>query len=257
MTSATLERPPSLSAPLSRAATQPTWRSLLRGVAVGTLAVLLGMAGFQTDTLAASLAAIVVLGLALTWSRLAWAGQIVLALVFADLTWYTLSGAISNLLNREGLGPIALPVLLASLSVAGLISAAAALVQHGNPAAGGLPARLVAGGAGAFFVLMLGVSAVLGQADRQARAGEITLATEEMAFSATTLQAPADSVTLRLDNHDLFWHTFSVGRLGVDLKVPVGGSRSVTFNAAPGTYVFYCSIPTHDLLGMKGTLIVQ
>jgi plastocyanin len=39
--------------------------------------------------------------------------------------------------------------------------------------------------------------------------------------------------------------------------VPVGGERQVSFTAPPGTYEFYCSVPTHASIGMRGTLIVR
>ena len=31
----------------------------------------------------------------------------------------------------------------------------------------------------------------------------------------------------------------------------------VTFTAAPGTYTFYCAIPGHESIGMRGTLTVR
>ena len=64
-------------------------------------------------------------------------------------------------------------------------------------------------------------------------------------------------MTVSLANHDLFWHTFTIERLGVNLDVPVGGSRSVTFTAALGTYTFICRIPGHAAAGMRGTLTVR
>jgi plastocyanin len=64
-------------------------------------------------------------------------------------------------------------------------------------------------------------------------------------------------VTVSLANHDLFWHTFTIERLGVNLDVPVGGTRTVTFTAAAGTYKFICTIPGHAAAGMRGTLIVR
>jgi uncharacterized cupredoxin-like copper-binding protein len=62
---------------------------------------------------------------------------------------------------------------------------------------------------------------------------------------------------LDLDNHDLFWHTFTSDELGVDLKVPMSASQQIQFTAGPGVYHFHCTIPGHDLLGMTGTLTVQ
>jgi uncharacterized cupredoxin-like copper-binding protein len=36
-----------------------------------------------------------------------------------------------------------------------------------------------------------------------------------------------------------------------------GESETITINAAPGTYDFYCSTPGHKEAGMVGKLIVQ
>jgi plastocyanin len=42
----------------------------------------------------------------------------------------------------------------------------------------------------------------------------------------------------------------------VDVRSPVGRLRAVTFEAKPGTYTYYCRIPGHATLGMRGTLRV-
>jgi uncharacterized cupredoxin-like copper-binding protein len=51
-------------------------------------------------------------------------------------------------------------------------------------------------------------------------------------------------------------HTFTIDELGVDLNVPMGAERSVTFNAPAGEYRFYCGIPGHETIGMYGILTV-
>ena len=75
----------------------------------------------------------------------------------------------------------------------------------------------------------------------------------------TTLEATASDgkVTIAVRNRDLFWHTFTVDALKLDLKVPVGRLRTATVDARPGTYRFYCRIPGHTSLGMRGTLTVR
>jgi len=62
---------------------------------------------------------------------------------------------------------------------------------------------------------------------------------------------------VNVDNRDVWWHTFTIDALHVDVQVPSSGKRNVTFNAAPGTYTFYCAVPGHAALGMKGTLTVK
>jgi uncharacterized cupredoxin-like copper-binding protein len=39
--------------------------------------------------------------------------------------------------------------------------------------------------------------------------------------------------------------------------VPVGRLRTATVEARPGSYRFYCRIPGHTSLGMRGTLTVR
>jgi hypothetical protein len=51
--------------------------------------------------------------------------------------------------------------------------------------------------------------------------------------------------------------SFAIDAVGLDLRVPVGRLRSASFDARPGTYRFYCSIPGHAALGMRGTLTVR
>lgn len=64
------------------------------------------------------------------------------------------------------------------------------------------------------------------------------------------------AITVEVANRDLFWHTFTVEDLGVDLRIPVGAERIVAFDAPPGTYQYICAIPGHPEAGMKGSLIV-
>ena len=35
------------------------------------------------------------------------------------------------------------------------------------------------------------------------------------------------------------------------------GTKTLTLNLKPGTYVFYCSVPGHRAAGMEGKLTVQ
>ena len=47
------------------------------------------------------------------------------------------------------------------------------------------------------------------------------------------------------------------GKLFREVPQPVNGEQSVTFSAPPGTYAFYCAIPGHESIGMRGTLTVH
>jgi plastocyanin len=85
----------------------------------------------------------------------------------------------------------------------------------------------------------------------------VTIESRNAAYSTTSLTAPKGQVTVVLTNHDLFWHTFTIDELDVDLEAPLGGTREVTFTAAAGSYRFYCRVPAHAAAGMRGTLPIR
>jgi plastocyanin/mono/diheme cytochrome c family protein len=81
----------------------------------------------------------------------------------------------------------------------------------------------------------------------------------DIAFNPTELTIPANTdVTINLVNNGAATHNFNVDALGVQSGDYAGGQTgSVTINAAPGEYEYYCSIPGHKEAGMVGKLIVQ
>jgi plastocyanin len=233
------------------------WRTLLRWAAIADLIVLLGMAVILRDVLALALATIIITGLALV-ARRARVGFVVLAFISAVITFYTFTGAINNIQFGEPLQDLILPAYLACASATLLLSAIMAGLNRDNPDAGARSAIMVASSAVVLFIALVGIGALTGDAASQALpASDIALATENMAFSTSELTVEAGKVTLLLANHDLFWHTFTIDALGVDVKAPIGGERVITFKAEPGTYTFYCAIPGHETIGMRGTLIVR
>lgn len=119
------------------------------------------------------------------------------------------------------------------------------------------PARVLLGVAAALGAGLVGASVVAGGDLPEAGPEDIRLVSENVAFSQSELTAPAGRVTVELSNRDLFWHTFTIDELGVDLLVPVHGQRSESFAAPPGTYRFVCRIPGHVAAGMEGTLTVE
>jgi plastocyanin len=182
-----------------------------------------------------------------------------------DVTVFMLPAALSNATAGESLGGVALPATLAASSLAGLAAAAVAAVlawrgrtvSSPGPAARG-PAGLAAGAVLA-LAAVLGAVAVAGPREPAAAPGSqrIALRAARTAYSTTALTARPGQVTVSLTNRDLFWHTFTIERLGVNVDVPVGGTRSVSFTAEPGTWTFVCTIPGHAAAGMRGTLTVR
>lgn len=88
---------------------------------------------------------------------------------------------------------------------------------------------------------------------------EFTIDSFNFGYSETELLVKkGDTVTINLTNsggfHDLVIDEFSV----VTEKIKEGETTSVTFVAAEsGTFEYYCSVGSHRLQGMVGTLIVE
>jgi plastocyanin len=181
---------------------------------------------------------------------------VVRSLVFADVAIWMVPAAITNAANHSSLGSILLPGTLGTTAIVGLVAAAGFLISRGNQAAGRRAARGVAALAVAVILGLAGVAAAT--ASNTALSGKaIVISATNARFSATTLTADHGTVTVDFTNNDLFWHTFTVPALGVDIRTPVKGHGQVSFNAPPGSYEFFCGIPGHKQIGMKGTLIIQ
>jgi len=163
-----------------------------------------------------------------------------------------------NATYRVGPVDLLVPGSLVAFSLAGFIGAVAAIVHLNDPAAG----RGAAGPTGilavVFVVASLGlVWAMTNAAPQAAPEGALEVRTVNVAFHPDSLQATGGKVTVALHNRDLFWHTFTIDALHVDIRAPVGRLRAATFEARPGTYSYYCRLPGHAALGMRGTLTVR
>ena len=89
---------------------------------------------------------------------------------------------------------------------------------------------------------------------------EIPIADSGFAFTTTSATATAGTVTLSAVNPQSLGHDISIKGNGVDEQgntVSNGDTSTVTATLAPGTYEYYCSVPGHEDLGMKGTLTVS
>jgi len=256
-----------------------SWRGLARLAALADLLVLAVVGIGRSDLEAVAIAVLLLVAAALAGWRRGLVGLVLLGLLFVDVAAFMLPAAVSNAGAGEALGGVALPAVLAATSLTGLAAAVAAVValarrgrtagrtagprgQAGpGPGAAVGPGRgpaVLAAGAAAVLLVALGAVAVAGPTRERAAQGSQRLALQAAGtkFSTTALRARPGQVTVSLANHDLFWHTFTIERLGANVDVPVGGTRSVTFTAAPGTYTFVCTIPGHASAGMRGTLVV-
>ncbi|MDQ4076034.1 MAG: cupredoxin domain-containing protein [Chloroflexota bacterium] len=235
-----------------------SWLILLQVAALADLVVLLSMTIVNQDVLAIVLAGLILIGIGLLGFRGGMAGVVLLAGIFFDIAIYTVAGAYMNVLHGAGVHALFFPAFLAVASVTGFIAAVAAVIGRRNPRAGYRAAPIVGQAAIGLLVLTLGAGLVTADGRQGVLLpSDITLGSANMAYSQDELVVDEGEVTLTLSNKDLFWHTFTVDALDVDLRVPENGTRQVTFTAPPGTYEFYCAIPGHTLVGMRGTLVVR
>jgi uncharacterized cupredoxin-like copper-binding protein/mono/diheme cytochrome c family protein len=81
----------------------------------------------------------------------------------------------------------------------------------------------------------------------------------DIAFAPAEITIPANTdVTINLVNKGSAVHTFDVDELNVHSGEYAGGQTgTVTINAAPGEYEYYCAVPGHKQAGMVGKLIVK
>ena len=82
-----------------------------------------------------------------------------------------------------------------------------------------------------------------------------------LAFTETSLTAPAGSVTLKLTNDAPVPHNIAVEGDGVESPVSEtiqgGASAEITVDLPAGAYTYYCDVPGHRAAGMEGALIIQ
>jgi plastocyanin len=181
-------------------------------------------------------------------------GLVALTLAFTNVAFWTVPATISNLVARSGFTAGAVPGAMAVLSTAGVLTAVAASTRWEGR--GRAPA-VVAGTAALVLGLVVALAGLRGSAAVAIGPDDLVVTADRTAFSESTLVVPAGTIAVVLDNHDYFWHTFTIRELDVDLRVPVGAVGRTTFHAAPGIYEFFCAIPGHDFAGMVGTLTVD
>jgi uncharacterized cupredoxin-like copper-binding protein len=105
------------------------------------------------------------------------------------------------------------------------------------------------------------------QTGREAASGLGTSALKEeadpagqLAYTTKNLSAKAGTVTISFANMSPLAHNMTIAEgtkvLGATPTFQ-GATKTLTLKLAPGTYVFYCSVPGHRAAGMEGKLTVQ
>jgi len=96
----------------------------------------------------------------------------------------------------------------------------------------------------------------------RARAGTLDIPADPsgaLAYTFGGAEAPAGSLTMNSKNDSAVDHNIAVEGGGLDIKGPVvkgGGVSTIEFDAEPGEYTYYCSVPGHREGGMLGKLTV-
>lgn len=248
--------PPAADAPTSTPAAAPVrsdWSVFLRVMTVAQAVLLLGVAAALTDVEAAAVGAGYLVALLLLRWRSGLLGRLLVGLLSLNVLGWMLLGAVTNLATRQGVGAVAVPALLTATSLLALAAAVVTLRPAARVGRSSVPTAL---GALAAVVVAAAVAVPLLRDAAPAVDADVSLVAADVRFSATEMRAAPGEVTVEVRNQDLFWHTFTIEELDVDLAVPVKGRRAVTFEAPAGTYTFFCRIPGHETL-MSGTLAVR
>lgn len=234
------------------------WRRMTVVAALANAVVLFGYGLTRGDREALGFAVVMLVGIGLLRVGTGLLGLLVLAALFVNVQFWMFPAANGNATYRVGLVDLLIPASLVAFSLAGFIGAVAGLVHLRDPD-GGRGAAAATGIVAVLFIFAsLGLVWAMTDAELQVvPEGALEVETSNVAFVPDTMGATGGEVTVAVRNRDLFWHTFTIDALGVDVRAPVGRLRTATFEAQPGTYSYYCRIPGHETLGMRGTLTVR
>lgn len=176
-----------------------------------------------------------------------------LMLVSGITIYFMATAALTNMEGWAGPEGVLIPTGLSALSIMTLLAAIGFSIRRDRRASHG--PWLVVGSA--LVVLLVPVFSGALTREQPVREADLVVVAENVAFDREVLSTATGSTTVSLENRDLFWHTFTIEELGVDLRVPVSAHMTVTFDAPPGEYRFFCDIPGHPEAGMEGTLLVE
>jgi plastocyanin len=230
------------------------WGSLLVWSAAINASLFAAIGIRHVDREAIAFAVLYVVGLFLLRFRRGLLGVLLLGGLSLNTEFWMLTATVSNFQNSESLIAIVQPLALAIVSAVVIVAAIGSLVQRGKRDVEGV--RVVAVTAVAVFALAFAGELVLNTSAAQLRGSEIGVNIQNAAYSSKHLTANSGEVSLSVTNQDLFWHTFTIDKLAVNVTLPVNSHRSVSFKAPSGTYTFYCAIPGHRQAGMQGTITV-
>lgn len=214
----------------------------------------------------------VVVAVAIIVSRRRWA-PLLAVIYWILLMWLNVPHLSHDLAHPEFLNVFAFSVIVLALAGVGIVAGIGATVQNyrAHTATGidaermrlprWFPALLwsLAGLClGAILVATLLPTSASAGVSAESLATLPALGAVQIRFDQTELRVKAgEIVALRLENRDSQPHSFNIDEFKVHVSMPPGTPSLALFRpTTPGTYTFYCDVPTHRQAGMVGTLIV-
>jgi plastocyanin len=94
---------------------------------------------------------------------------------------------------------------------------------------------------------------------RETRAFTVTL--DDYLIRPQDIRVPkGERLTVTVHNSGRLGHTFRIRTANHNVMnittIPPNGTKSRSFELAPGKYTMYCALANHEELGMSGTLVV-
>lgn len=245
-------------ATIATATNRWTWRRLLRWAGLADVAVMAFAGIALRDPEALVFAGIVGVGIAMLRFRGGLAGVVILGVLSADAAFFMLPAFASNAAHRESLANILIPASLAVVSLTGVAAALGSLSSK-HPSGAGRVAGLIPQVVLATFVLAVIAAVVQQRGDAVAlpQPGDVMLEVGSIAFKPSKLDLPTGPTTFAMHNTDLFWHTFTIEALDLNVDTPIGARRRASITLPAGTFTYICRVPGHAAAGMKGTLVVR
>ncbi|MFJ8546863.1 cupredoxin domain-containing protein [Streptomyces sp. NPDC093586] len=215
--------------------------------------------GGQPNPGMAALAVLPVTAAELVRRRLRWAPlAALLAVVAVVAVVATRTTALSFDLSRPG-DPLYFGVALLECAAAGAVIGPiiAALLKQRTPAVTGGLALAAALALSAGVVLTSPQSDDTGSLSAEQIAALPTVDMVNYRFEPSILRvAPGQPVAFTFTNDTDDAHAFTVEKLGIDIEVPSGRTRTVVVEAPSGRYAVHCSVGSHRADGMKGQLVI-
>ncbi|MET9596035.1 cupredoxin domain-containing protein [Streptomyces sp. NPDC006516] len=212
--------------------------------------------GGQPNPGMAALAVLPLTAAILVWRRVRWAPIASLLAVVAVIA--TRLVGLSFDLTRPG-DVLYFAAALLELAAAGAVSGpiAATLLKRHTPAVTGGLALTAALALSAGVVLSSPQSDDTGSLTAEQIATLPTVDMVNYRFEPSILRAaPGQPVAFTFTNDTDDAHAFAVEKLGIDIEVPSGRTRTVVVQAPPGRYAMHCSVGSHQADGMKGQLVI-